>query len=68
MVSCRHCTFMSWEKLGELPNFILLLSLKLHDSKLMLKLYYLRVPTFFTSLLIGCDTNVALDSGRSRGS
>ena len=39
---------------------IFLLSLKLHGSKLMLKLYYMCVPT---SLLTGCDTNVALDSG-----
>ena len=30
----------------------------------MLKLYYLRVPT---SLLTGCDTKVALDSGLSLG-
>ena len=55
---------MSWEKPRELPHFIFLLSLKLHDSKLMLKLYYLRVPT---SLLTGCDTKVALDSGLSLG-
>ena len=65
MVSFRHlCTFISWEKPRQLPQFIFLLSLKLHDSKLMLKLYYLRVRT---SLLIACDTNVALDSGLSLG-
>ena len=65
MVSCWHsCTFISWEKPRELPHFIFLLSLKLHDSKLMLKLYYLRAPTY---LLLGCDTNVALDSGLSLG-
>ena len=66
MVSFRHLyTFISWEKPRQLPQFIFLLfSLKLHDSKLMLKLYYLRVRT---SLLIACDTNVALDSGLSRG-
>ena len=60
MVSYWHsCTFISWEKLRELPHFIFLLKLKLQDSKLMLKLYYLRVQT---SLLISCDENVALDS------
>ena len=65
MVSCWHsCTFISWEKPRELPHFIFLLSLKLHDSKLMLKLYYLRAPT---SLWIGCDRNVALDSELSQG-
>ena len=65
MVSFRHlCTFISWEKPRQRPQFIFLLSLKLHDSKLMLKLYYLRVRT---SLLIACDTNVALDSGLSLG-
>ena len=65
MVSWHSCTFISWEKLLELPHFIfLLLSLMLHDSKLMLKLYYLRVPT---SLLTGCDTKVALDSRLSLG-
>ena len=65
MVSFRHLyTFISWEKPRQLPQFIFLLSLKLHDSKLMLKLYYLRVRT---SLLIACDTNVALDSGLSLG-
>ena len=65
MVSWHSCTFISWEKPRELPHFIfLLLSLMLHDSKLMLKLYYLRVPT---SLLTGCDTKVALDSGLSLG-
>ena len=56
-----------WEKLRELrelPHFIFLLSLKLHDSKLMLKLYYLRVQT---SLLISRATNVALDSRLSLG-
>ena len=58
MVSWHSCTFLSWEKPRELPHFIfLLLSLMLQDSKLMLKLYYLRVPT---SLLTGCDTKVAL--------
>ena len=62
MVSCWHsCTFISWGKPRELPHFIFILSLKLLDSKLMLKLYYLRVPT----LLIAFDTNVALDSGLS---
>ena len=65
MVSWHLCTFISWEKPRELPHFVfLLLSLMLHDSKLMLKLYYLRVPT---SLLTGCDTKVALDSGLSLG-
>ena len=65
MVSCWHsCTNISWEKPRELPHFIFFLSLKLHDSKLMLKLYYLHA---LTSLLIGCDTNVALDSGLSLG-
>ena len=65
MVSWHSCTFISWEKPRELPHFIfLLLSLMLHDSKLMLKLYYLRVPT---SLLTGCDTKVALDSKLSLG-
>ena len=65
VVSCWHlCTFISREKPRELPHFIFLLSLKLHNSKLTLKLYYLRVPT---SLLIGCDTNVALNSGLSLG-
>ena len=60
MVSWHSCTFISWEKPRELTHFIfLLLSLMLHDSKLMLKLCYLRVPT---SLLTGCDTKVALDS------
>ena len=50
--------FYQLGKTRELPQFIfLLLSLMLHDSKLMLKLYYLRVPT---SLLTGCDTKVAL--------
>ena len=43
---------------------IFVLSLKLHGSKLMLKLYYMCEPT---SLLTGCDTNVALDSGLSLG-
>ena len=57
--------FYQLEKTRELPHFIfLLLSLMLHDSKLTLKLYYLRVPT---SLLTGCDTTVALDSRLSLG-
>ena len=65
MVSWQSCTFISWEKPPELPHFIfLLLSLTLHDSKLTLKLYYLRVPT---SLLTGCDTKVPLDSRLSLG-
>ena len=34
----NSCTFISWEKPRELAHFIFLLSLKLHDSKLMLKL------------------------------
>ena len=62
MVYRHSCTFISRVKpreLSELPHFIFLLSLKLHDSKLMLK----RVPT---SLLTGCDTIVALDSGLPR--
>ena len=57
MVSWHRCTFINWEKPCELPRFIFLLSLRLNDSKLMLKLYYLSV---LTSLLTGCDTNVAL--------
>ena len=65
MVSWHSCPFISWEKPRERPHFIfLLLSLMLHDSELMLKLYYLRVPT---SLLTGCNTKVALDSGMSLG-
>ena len=53
------------EKPRELPHFIFkLLSLMLHDSKLMLKLNYLRVPT---SLLTGFDTKLTLDSGLSLG-
>ena len=67
MVSWHSYTFISREKpreLSGLPHFIFLLSLKLHGSKLMFKLYYLRVPT---SLLTGCDRNVALDSGLSLG-
>ena len=59
MVSWHRCTFINWEKPCELPRFIFLLSLRLNDSKLMLKLYYLSV---LTSLLTGCDTNVALTS------
>ena len=43
-----------------LLTYIFLLSLKMHDSNLKLKVYYLRA---LTSLLIGCDTNGALDSG-----
>ena len=51
------------KKPRKLPQFtFFLLSLILHDSKLMMKLYYLRVPT---SLLTGCDTQVALHSGLS---
>ena len=57
MVSWHPCAFINWEKPCELPHFIFLLSLRLHDSKLMLKLYYLPV---LTSLLTGCDTNVTL--------
>lgn len=64
MVTRHSCTFVSWEKPRELKHFIFLLSLKLCDSKLMLKLNYLRVPT---SLLTVCDTNVALDSGLTLG-
>ena len=63
MVSWHFCTFISWEKPRERPHYIfLLLPLMLHCSKLMLKLYYLRVST---SLLTGCDTKVTLDSGLS---
>ena len=60
-------TFVYFYQLGEpreLSHFIFVISLKLHDSKLMLKLYYLCAPT---SLLIGCDIKVALDSGLSLG-
>ena len=60
-------TFVYFYQLGETAwtsTLYLLTFTKLHDSKLMLKLYYLRVQT---SLLISCDTNVALDSGLSLG-
>ena len=41
IVSWHSCTFISWEKPRELPHVIFLLSLKLHDSKFMLKLFLL---------------------------
>ena len=56
-------TFVYFYQLN-VVNVPTLLSLMLHDSKLMSKLYYLRVPT---SLLTGGDTKVALDSGLSLG-
>ena len=65
MVSLHACTFISWEKPGELPHFIfLLLSLMLHDSKLMLKLYYLLCQ--FLLLLTGCDTNNNKNNNNNR--
>ena len=45
IVSWYSSTFTIWDKPRELPHVIFLISLKLHDSKFMLKLYYLLVPT-----------------------
>lgn len=50
---------LSVGRIRELPHIVFLPSLKLHESKLVLKLYKLRL---LTSLLTARDTNVALDS------